>query len=141
MSADTISPPELSFASLSPSAKYLVVCLDLDAPYPSWDKLGPILHWNQPDLQPEPSSSGGFTLKITGPPIANYAKPQPPPYSAPHRYTFFLYEQPADFDVSKFAPPSGQDMGNWPRVLYSLDTWEKETMLGPVVAANYYTCN
>jgi hypothetical protein len=37
------APPELSFNVTS--GTYIVIGLDIDAPFPSFDLLGPILHW------------------------------------------------------------------------------------------------
>ncbi|KAI1084268.1 putative protease inhibitor [Whalleya microplaca] len=139
--ADAQSPPELSFPSLSPTGTYLVVSLDLDAPFPSFSVLGPILHWIQPGLQASPADQGGFSLKATAPFVTNYIGPGPPPGSSPHRYVFFLYEQPADFDGKKYAAPNGQNVGIGPRVRYDLDAWEKEIKLGPLLAANYFKSN
>jgi phosphatidylethanolamine-binding protein (PEBP) family uncharacterized protein len=130
----------LSFAVPSPSATYLVIGLDIDAPFPSFDVLGPILHWVQPGLKAEPAD-GGSVLKATEPFVANYIGPAPPPGSSPHRYVFFLYEQPAGFDGTKYAPKDGKPLGNFSRMWASLDGLEKEYKLGPVLAANYFKSN
>ncbi|KAA8642719.1 YbhB/YbcL family Raf kinase inhibitor-like protein [Aspergillus tanneri] len=141
--ADAQSPPELFFRDLSPSSTYMVIGLDIDAPFPSFGVLGPILHWIQPGLQPTPSDSDPnvHTLKVTAPFVANYIGPAPPPGSSPHRYIFILYEQPAGFNGKKYAPPSGQNLGNMHRMRYNLDSWEKEIRLGSTVAANYFNSN
>jgi phosphatidylethanolamine-binding protein len=73
--------------------------------------------------------------------VANYIGPAPPPGSSPHRYVFFLYEQPVGFEGKKYAPPNGGNLSNWNRMRYSLDAWEKEAQLGPVVAINYFKSN
>ncbi|KAJ3473433.1 hypothetical protein NLG97_g10310 [Lecanicillium saksenae] len=73
--------------------------------------------------------------------IANYASPNPPPGSSPHRYGFYLYEQPEGFDAGRWKPAGGGKMGNVARIRYSLDEWEKEAGLGPILAANYFTSN
>jgi phosphatidylethanolamine-binding protein (PEBP) family uncharacterized protein len=138
---DAQSPPELTFNVPSPSGTYMVICLDLDAPFPSFGVLGPILHWLQPGLRPEPTDSGLLILKATLPFVANYIGPAPPPGSAPHRYIFFLYEQPAGFDGKKYAPPDGKNLSNWQRMRYDLGAWEKEIKLGPVLAVNYFLSN
>ncbi|OIW31498.1 putative protease inhibitor [Coniochaeta ligniaria NRRL 30616] len=136
--ADAQSAPELSFPGASPSATYLVIGLDIDAPFPSFDVLGPILHWIQPGLKAD-SDSG--TLKETEPFVADYIGPAPPPPSSPHRYIFFLYEQPAGFEGSRYAPKDGAKLGVWSRMRASLDDLEKEYKLGPVLAVNYFTSN
>ncbi|KKK16035.1 hypothetical protein P175DRAFT_0513075 [Aspergillus ochraceoroseus IBT 24754] len=142
--ADAQSHPDLFSRSLSPSSTYMVVGLDIDAPFPSFGVLGPILHWIQGGLQPTPSECNPgiyYTLEVTAPFVANYIGPAPPPGSSPHRYIFILYEQPAGFDAKKYAPPNGQNLGNIHRMRYNLDAWEKEIQLGPIVAANYFKSN
>ena len=125
----------------SQSATYLAIGLDLDAPFPSFDVLGPILHWIQPGLTAEPAGGAASGLKATEPFIADYIGPAPPPGSSPHRYIFFLYEQPAGFDGAKYAPANGESLGVWSRMRASLDDLEKEYNLGPLVAMNYFNSN
>lgn len=121
----------------------MIVGLDIDAPFPSFGVLGPILHWIQPGLQPTPlqDQPNSFKLKNTAPFVANYIGPAPPPGSSPHRYIFMLYEQPAGFSGAKYAPADGKNLGNMHRMRYDLDAWEKEISLGPILAANYFTSN
>ncbi|KAJ5941327.1 hypothetical protein N7516_001495 [Penicillium verrucosum] len=130
-------PPKLSFAGANPTSTYLVVSLDTDAPFPSFGILGPILHWIQSDIKV--TSEG--VLVSDAPFIANYIGPAPPPMSAPHRYMFFLYEQPAGFDLTAHAPAAGKKFGNSNRIRYDLDAWAESIKLGPLVAFNYFTCN
>ncbi|GES62764.1 putative protease inhibitor [Aspergillus terreus] len=141
--ADAQSSPQLSFHGLSPGKTYMVVGLDIDAPFPSFSVLGPILHWVQSGLQPIPSESdpSTFTLSATEPFVANYIGPAPPPGSSPHRYIFILYEEPPAFKVEKYAPPNGQKLGNMHRMRYDLDAWEKKIGLKSILAANYFTSN
>ncbi|KAE8159876.1 phosphatidylethanolamine-binding protein [Aspergillus tamarii] len=134
--ADAQSHPTLTFDVPSPSATYMVVSLDIDAPFPSFGVLGPILHWIQPGLK-----ARNGQLEVTKPFVANYIGPAPPLGSSPHRYIFFLYEQPETFDGRKYAPPDGQNLSNWYRMRYDLDAWEKEIGLGAVLAVNYFTSN
>lgn len=141
--SDAQSPPELFVRGLSQNTTYMVVSVDVDAPFPSFGVLGPILHWIQPGLQPAPSESGtdAYALKITAPCVANYIGPAPPPGSSPHRYIFMLYEQPGGFDGAKYAPPGGKELGTMSRLRYDLDSWGEQVKLGPPVAANYFTSN
>ncbi|XXG99467.1 hypothetical protein Hte_005806 [Hypoxylon texense] len=139
--ADATAAPELSFASLSPDKTYVILSVDLDAPFPSFSVLGPALHWIQPGLKAVPlgGAAGGFGLETGDEPfVANYAPPGAPSISAPHRYVFLLYEQPAGFDGSKLAPPGGKEMGIGPRIRFDVDKWVKESNLGPPVAVNYF---
>jgi len=136
--SDAQSPPELTFQVPDASNTYMVVALDIDAPFASFDVLGPILHWIQPGLR---STAGSLALKATEPFVANYIGPAPPPGSGPHRYVFFLYEQPVGFEGKKYAPSNGENLSNWNRMRYSLDAWETEVRLGPVMAVNYFKSN
>ncbi|KAJ6132145.1 Protease inhibitor (Tfs1) [Penicillium samsonianum] len=130
-------PPKLSFTGANPTSTYLVVSLDIDAPFTSFRILSPILHWIQSDIRV--TSEGA--LEFDAPFVANYIGPSPPPLSAPHRYLFFLYEQPADFDLTAHAPAGGKKLGNSNRIRYDLDAWAEQIKLGPLVAFNYFTCN
>lgn len=135
------SPPELSFTVPTPSSTYMVIGLDIDAPFPAFGPLGPILHWIQPGLKVTPSADGPSTLTSSEPFVANYIGPAPPPFGGPHRYIFFLYEQPPSFDGKKYAPPDGKKLGNGSRMRYDLDAFEKEAKLGSVLAVNYFKSN
>lgn len=110
--------------------------------------LGPILHWIQPGLSSEQQQQ---STSVTPAPLApspadtpfivNYIGPAPPPGSAPHRYAFFLYEQPAALDAARFAPAGGKPLGNLGRMWASLDDWVGKLGLGDVVAVNYFKSN
>ncbi|KAJ9488664.1 hypothetical protein VN97_g4624 [Penicillium thymicola] len=110
----TQEPPKLSFAGANPTSTYLVSDIKV-------------------------TSEG--VLVSDAPFIANYIGPAPPPMSAPHRYMFFLYEQPAGFDLTAHAPAGGKKFGNSNRMRYDLDAWAENIKLGPLVAFNYLTCN
>jgi phosphatidylethanolamine-binding protein (PEBP) family uncharacterized protein len=115
----------------------MVVGLDLDAPFPSFNVLGPVLHWIQPGFTAGPDNK----LTSNEPFLANYLGPGPPPGSAPHRYTFLLFEQPRDFDGQKYAPAGGAPLGVWHRMRYDLDGWQKTAKLGEPLAVNYFLSN
>ncbi|KAJ6442174.1 protease inhibitor (Tfs1) [Purpureocillium lavendulum] len=138
--ADARSAPELSFEVPNPEATYLVMGIDIDAPFVSMPVLGPILHWIQPGLKAE-TKDGKTVLTAKEPFVSDYIGPGPPPGSGPHRYCFFLYEQPAGFDGKAHAPPEGAKMGSFARMWFSLDDWEKKVGLGKIIAANYFTSN
>ncbi|OQE39791.1 hypothetical protein PENCOP_c006G04811 [Penicillium coprophilum] len=129
--------PKLSFAGASPTTTYLIVSLDIDAPFPAFAILSPILHWIQSDVK----VTSDATLKLDQPFVADYLSPAPPPISAPHRYLFFLYEQPEGFDFTAYAPAGGNNVSILNRIRYDLDAWAEEIELGPPVAFNYFTCN
>jgi phosphatidylethanolamine-binding protein (PEBP) family uncharacterized protein len=134
---DAQEPPKLSFAGADPNTKYVIVSLDIDAPFPSFGILGPILHWIQSDVKVTGSSS----LEYDAPFVANYIGPAPPPGSSPHRYIFFLYGQPEDFDLNDHAPADGKKLANMSRMRYDLDAWAEQIKLGPLVAFNYFLSN
>ncbi|RDW58403.1 hypothetical protein BP5796_12333 [Coleophoma crateriformis] len=137
---DAQSAPELSFNGAT--GTYIVISIDLDAPFPAFSVLGPILHWNQPGLKPQPAADGTTHLVADNVPfIADYSGPGPPPPSRPHRYVFLLYEQPEGFDVAGFAPPGGAKVRLGKRVRYDLKAFEVAAKLGPVVACNYFVSN
>jgi hypothetical protein len=122
------------------------VALDLDAPYQSVTVLGPILHWIQPGLTPTTSPENGGRIALSSqdtPFIANYIGPAPPPPSGPHRYVFFLYEQPADFDIERLliVKERGKPVGNGKRIRYNLEAFEQKAGLGEIVAGNFFVSN
>jgi len=127
-SAPTITlPPSITPSQTSPKS-YIIIALDIDAPYPSLTVLGPILHWIQSDLTVSTSSSE--TLQTTTTFIANYIPPGKVPGSAPHRYLFLLYEQSGEVDVKKWAPRDGAKLANWSRMRTNLGEWEGRLGLG-----------
>ncbi|GKZ25498.1 hypothetical protein AbraIFM66951_001037 [Aspergillus brasiliensis] len=135
---DAAHPPRMSFPRLKANGTYLVVCLDLDAPYPSCNVLGPMCHWIQSGLEPIMSDNGHFFLRVGAPYIANYVGPNPLFGSGPHRFLFILYEQPAGFSMTRSAPCGGKKMGLLARTRFDLDSWARSIGLGPVVGANYF---
>ncbi|PWY65453.1 PEBP-like protein [Aspergillus eucalypticola CBS 122712] len=135
---DAAHPPRMSFPRLKGNGTYMIVCLDLDAPFPSCRVLGPKCHWIQSGLEPIMSENGHFFLRVAAPFIANYVGPNPLPGSSPHRYLFILYEQPAGFELTRSSPTGGKKMGVWSRLRFDLDGWAREIGLGPVVGANYF---
>ncbi|KIW10412.1 hypothetical protein PV08_11375 [Exophiala spinifera] len=131
---DAKEAPTLTWARAPSDQKFVVVCLDLDAPFPSFAVLGPTLHWLQ----------AGFTLDaatghLTSPDaaIAFYAGPGPPPASGPHRYVFTLHEQPADFDARSFTKTRGYGIRD--RMRYDFARFERDAKLGPPVAGTYFS--
>jgi phosphatidylethanolamine-binding protein len=130
--------PQLSLSS--GLGTYIVVGLDIDAPFPSFTALSPLLHWLQPGLKAESPINNKCQLESSGTiPIVNYLGPFPPPGSGPHRYLFLLYEQPVTFDTKTFLPANEGNSSVWQRARYSLEAFEKEAKLGSIVAANYFT--
>jgi phosphatidylethanolamine-binding protein (PEBP) family uncharacterized protein len=103
-----------------------------------------ILHWIQPGFTAAatPNESGLTELKPGSEPFAaDYIGPAPPPGSGPHRYIFFLYQQPDSFDAGKFATPNGQPLALTKRIRFNLTQFEKDAKLGPLLAATYFCSN
>ncbi|KAG6833194.1 hypothetical protein H0H87_010257 [Tephrocybe sp. NHM501043] len=65
--------------------------------------------------------------------IVNYAGPGPASGSGPHRYVIILYAQPDTFEAPVgLAEPTGVG-------LFTLSAYIKDSGLGPLVAATYFT--
>ncbi|KAL9056811.1 MAG: hypothetical protein Q9162_002682 [Coniocarpon cinnabarinum] len=114
------------------------MALDPDALTPTFNFLAPILHWIQPGLQ---ASNDGNKLTTTQPATLEYVSPGPPPFGAPHRYVFLLYEQSPELDVAALAPKGGKDVSRIDRMRYDFDAVMDKVGLGQPVAVNYFTCN
>ena len=91
-------------ANSSVHATYHLLLIDQDVPLNSTAKTT-LLHWFAPNLT---STADNSTLRLTnaasapagGAPVgAPYQSPTPPAGSGPHRYTFVLFAQPANFSV------------------------------------------
>lgn len=65
---------------------------------------------------------------------ASYRQPSPPPGDSPHRYVFFLYEEPADFTI----PAAFTNVSN-NRIGFQLASFVEAANLSPAYAANYLT--
>lgn len=139
MRAEAQSTPIFSWSGAVPGKSYLLLALDLDAPFPFLPVLGPILHGMLPGLK---ASAGSSELSAEAPPVAGYIGPAPPPLSGPHRYVFFLYEQPAAFDAKNFTPQKeGQAFPMTQRIRFDLDNFVKEAGLGEVLAGGWFESN
>ncbi|KAF9066850.1 phosphatidylethanolamine-binding protein [Rhodocollybia butyracea] len=66
--------------------------------------------------------------------ITSYAGPAPASGSGPHRYVVILLQQP-----SSFSPPSDFSQPNIGVSQFDFNGYVKNSQLGPVVAANYFT--
>ncbi|CAK3965981.1 Hypothetical predicted protein [Lecanosticta acicola] len=144
-------PPELIFpiqqqqssSGASAPKTYLVVMLDLDAPYASFPILGPLLHWIQPGVRA--TTSGSLTYTQSDPFLVDYIGASPPPGSGPHRYAFFVYEQPDGFELkrlsTRYGSAGGQKVGAAKRVRFDLDAFEREAGLGRSLGCTYVKSN
>lgn len=126
--------------------KYVALCIDLDAPFPSFPILGPIAHWLQTDLVAAKGSSedGFMTLETEARSVIPYAGPGPPPPSAPHRYVFMLWEQPASVagaDEVAQALSVPAEPGLTARIRWDQPLFEQKMGLGEPLAVNYFVAN
>ncbi|KAF2476353.1 uncharacterized protein BDR25DRAFT_156821, partial [Lindgomyces ingoldianus] len=126
----------------SAAAKYIAVALDLDAPVPSMALASPVLHGIQANLgaQGEPDAGGWVKLVPDVPPIASYAPPNPPFFSASHRYIFLVWEQPEGLTNEKIKKELGlvDEVGLGARVRWDQDACEKKLGLGKALGGNYF---
>ncbi|KAJ9611271.1 hypothetical protein H2200_004454 [Cladophialophora chaetospira] len=126
--------PKLGW-NVTSEQKFIIISLDVDAPFPSFAPLSPVLHW----LQAGFTATSDGELTSSDPAIAYWAGPGPPPISSPHRYIFLLYEQPADFDAKLFSKSSG--FGIKDRMRWDVSKFEKQAKLGSAIAATYFLSN
>ncbi|KAI0454570.1 PEBP-like protein [Xylaria acuta] len=137
--------PTLSIAASAlksePGTKYVAVSIDLDAPFPSFSILGPILHGLLIDLVPGTPDSDGFA-PLEGPKdwLAPYLPPGPPKPSSAHRYVFLVFEQPKALDAAKIRSLLGlaEEVKLTSRLWWNEETFEKKLELGDVLAGNYW---
>ena len=135
----------------SPTGTFLALCLDLDAPLPSFPFMSPIAHWIQTDLVAQTAGVGADGFAQLKPAsgkertVAPYRGPRPPPGSAPHRYIFLVWAQPDGVTYESVREALGvsgdAQLGLWPRIRWDEDAFEKKVGLGEVLASNYYVSN
>ncbi|KAF2258364.1 PEBP-like protein, partial [Lojkania enalia] len=136
--------PSLSIPSkiVNPSAKYIAIALDPDAPFPSMPLLGPVLHWIQTDLTTDDDADDDGWIKLTSSAkaVVYWGPPGPPPISAPHRYVFLVWEQPKDLTNEQARTSLGlpEEVGLRSRVRWNQEDCEKILGLGQVLGGNYF---
>ncbi|KAL4914036.1 phosphatidylethanolamine-binding protein [Aspergillus aurantiobrunneus] len=132
--APTLSVPS-SLAEGQDSA-YTVIAIDIDAPFVSWNKLSPIMHWAQTDLKVQ---KGAQELKSDEPALMPWLPAGPPPGAAPHRYVFLLFAQRDGSSVPQDL--KGKTVGRMQRMRFDVDGYAEELGLGDIVAVNYFVSN
>ncbi|KAK0726551.1 phosphatidylethanolamine-binding protein [Apiosordaria backusii] len=144
--------------------RFLITTLDLDAPFPSFPVLGPILHGMQADLALSTSFTGedGVETEKQFVPlehdtnfnrgkddegeVARYMGPSPPAWSEPHRYLCLMWQQPEGVTGDRIREEMGWGrrkdgkIGAWERVRFDQGRFEERFGLGEVVAGNYFVC-
>lgn len=135
MFTESHSTPEVSLPNPSSTTTYAIACIDVDAPFPSWNVLGPVLHWFQPNLG---ATVDGVMRNLDNTPaIADYLGAGPLPGSSPHRYLFILYEQGQYLNIKKWR----ESFSILDRIRFDLDEFEKDTKLGKIVGVTYFLSN
>ncbi|KAI0909022.1 PEBP-like protein [Ustulina deusta] len=124
-----------------PGTKYVVVSIDLDAPFPSWSFLGPILHGLHFDLVPgDPGADGFVPLEGGSEWVVPWLPPGPPKPSSAHRYVFQVFEQPKDLDAAKVksALKLAEEVKLTARLWWNVADAEQKLGLGEVLAGTYF---
>ncbi|KAI0525545.1 PEBP-like protein [Xylaria bambusicola] len=137
--------PTLSIATSAlksePGIKYLAISVDLDAPFPSWSFLSPILHGLHFDLVPGTPDADGFVPLEGGSEwLVPWLPPGPPKPSSAHRYVFLVFEQPKELDAAKIRTSLklAQEVKLTARLWWNEEDAEKKLGLGEVLAGNYF---
>ncbi|KAK5630948.1 hypothetical protein RRF57_006663 [Xylaria bambusicola] len=137
--------PTLSVAASAlksePDTKYLVISVDLDAPFPSWSFLSPILHGLHFDLVAGTPDADGFVPLEGGSEwIVPWGPPGPPKPSSAHRYVFLMFGQPKELDAAKIRTSLklAQEVKLTDRLWWNEVDAEKKLGLGDVLAGNYF---
>lgn len=153
-----------------PGAKYIALSLDLDAPSPSLPLLAPILHYLHTDLvaattspfaatsQPPSSpilktdTATDMWVQLISPaiaaggkgtlekPLASWLPPAPPGFSAPHRYVFLVWEQPAGMSGEEVRRKMGwgaAEKGLLGKIRFDLEGFVRRVGVGEVVAGTW----
>ena len=130
MSRESYSIPEVSLPSSSSTMTYAVACVDIDAPFSSWDVLGPALHWFQSGLG---DTVDGVMRNVNNmPAIADYLGASPLTDSSLHRYFCILYERCQYLNIQKL----GESFCILDRIRFGLDKFEKDTKFGKLRLSN-----
>ncbi|CAK9786257.1 PEBP-like protein [Cutaneotrichosporon oleaginosum] len=93
------------------------------------------LHWLINSIHVNTTGGAPYALAYeNGTTITEYAGPNPPSGSGPHRYVLALLRQPANFTA-----PAAYSQRNTPVGPFNMAEYLQQTQLGPIAAANYFT--
>ena len=125
---ETASPPTVGVPPnmISPTAKGLLVMVDLDVPRGNSRVTN--LHW----LAPNVDISKANAAVPTGAGVVSYRQPSPPPGDTPHRYVYLLYAQPPNF-----TPPAQLATLQQNRLGFDVNAFASASGLGQPQAANF----
>lgn len=116
-----------------------MIFIDLDAILPGTHVQSVILHWYQPNLSMECTSTKEPLLKIPGkrPEVAaSYIAPRPPP-NTHHRYVFLLFKQPPQYKFPDcFAHIFPESVSA--RSGFDIKTFIQVAKLDPTIAMSYF---
>ncbi|KAI1810154.1 PEBP-like protein [Poronia punctata] len=140
-SAPTFSVSASALKSTT-STRYIVVAIDIDAPFPSIPVLGPILHGIHVDLVAGSTPDADGFVPLEGPAewFVPYIGPAPPKPSSAHRYMFLVFEQPETLDGAKIKSVIGvgPDIKLTGRMWWDQKGFEEKMGLGDVLAGNFF---
>ncbi|KAE9406484.1 PEBP-like protein [Gymnopus androsaceus JB14] len=121
----TITPAN---SSVDLTGNYTLAMVDADVV--GSDESNITRHW----LENSVTISNGVVSNSSATAITSYAGPAPASGSGPHRYVVILLQQP-----SSFSPPSDFSQPNIGVSMFDFNGYVKDSQLGAVVAANYFT--
>ena len=127
------APPKLKLAGEA-SGPYIAIAVDVDAPYVSVPFVSPLVHWIQPGLKVNDAG----TLEHETSSVVDWLAPSPAPFSGGHRYLVVLYQQPTDFDISRWNATFVKPVSTWSRLRWDLDDFAKKAGLDVMIAASYF---
>lgn len=135
MFQETRETPTLTVPAALSEGSYTAICLDLDAPFISFNPMSPVAHWIQTDLRASAFSKETMGLTSDKLPLGPWVPAGPPPGAAPHRYLIILYKQQST------SSPITEPYCHMQRIRVDTNRLTKQLGLEKIVAANYYVSN
>ena len=129
--SDVKSAPKVSFSS-DTSDTYTFMLIDPDAPTPDDPKFAYWRHWVVINIKPDSSVPNTVDTGIT---LTQYLAPGVKDESAPHRYTYLLFREPAGFKAAK-EDVGGEEFVD--RRSFKADEWAQKFGL-ELVGVNWMT--
>jgi hypothetical protein len=127
LTQDQVGPtPTIKIAGTNLTGNFTLAMVDADVV--GSDESNITRHW----LENGVTVSNGEVSNSSA--ITQYAGPAPASGSGPHRYVVILLQQP-----SSFSPPSDLSQPNIGVSQFDFNGYVKDSQLGSVVAANYFT--
>ena len=114
-----------------PTNRSILILMDADAG--EGTPRTTFLHWFAANVTG--TLGGPLTIPSTGPDSFMYLPPSPPAGDYPHRYIFFLYEQPENFTVPANVAAGATDFGA--RLGFDLKAFLEEGRITSALGATY----